>query len=94
MLPQFWSLLNNSVFAELASSLRQRAASEFEDLGKTVIVRSAELQEHEKKTMVKKKSLVDLLKTLRNLGISHLKSAVPKVFSRVFLTANHVRSSS
>jgi hypothetical protein len=76
------------VFSELPSTLRQSAALEFEELVKTVIVRSAELKKNEKKTMVKKKALVDLLKTMRNLGMSHHKSVVPKVPSHIFKHKN------
>ncbi|MCO5587040.1 hypothetical protein L7F22_040985 [Adiantum nelumboides] len=78
LLPRFWRLLSTSAFSEPVTEARQKGTYVLEDLARTVIVRSRELREGEKKRMVKKKALVDLLRTLRSLGFSHHRSAIPK----------------
>ncbi|KAI5058508.1 hypothetical protein GOP47_0026678 [Adiantum capillus-veneris] len=78
LLPRFWGLLNSSAFSERVTQARQRGTDVLEDLATTVIARSYELREGEKKRNVKHKALVDLLKFLRSLGFSRHRSAIPK----------------
>lgn len=78
LLPRFWSLLNSGVFAEPASQARLRGTAVLEDLGETVIVRADELRKGEKNRMLKKKALIDLLKALREIGLSHHRSSIAK----------------
>ncbi|BBM98800.1 midasin [Marchantia polymorpha subsp. ruderalis] len=72
------SLLGASVFFESSNFTRQEGADSLEMLATSIIVRSTELREGEKKIAIKKKALIDLLKILRQIGMSHHKSAVPK----------------
>lgn len=93
LLPRFWKLLNSSAFAKPVSQARQRGTVVLEDLGTTIIIRSNELRESEKKRMPQKKALVDLLKELRNLGFSHHRSAIPKVMELIFMICQLLKQS-
>ncbi|KAJ7552525.1 hypothetical protein O6H91_06G059100 [Diphasiastrum complanatum] len=65
------------IFSDIGCHVWQEGAIILEDLGTAVIVRSAELQ-NEKNRMVKKKAFIDLLKRLKQIGLSHHKSVIPK----------------
>jgi len=82
-LPSLTAKMGSFIGAEVfLPSDRRRAQQEGVDalgmLGLAVITRSAELRQGEKRLAVKKKALADLLKVLRQIGLSHHKSSVPK----------------
>ncbi|KAH6554575.1 hypothetical protein KP509_1Z323900 [Ceratopteris richardii] len=75
---RFGDLLNASILSQDVIQSRQRGTDVLEKLALTVITRSNELRNSEQKQMVKKKALVDLIRALRAVGLSHHRSAIPK----------------
>jgi midasin len=72
------TLLGVGVFAPDNRKMEEDCVNTLEELSTAVIQRSAELRKGEKRLAVKKKALIDLLRALRDIGLSHHKSAVPK----------------
>ena len=72
------NLLGVGVFAPDNRKMQEDCVGTLEDLSTAVIQRSAELRKGEKRLAVKKKALIDLLRALKDIGLSHHKSAVPK----------------
>lgn len=70
--------LGVGVFAPVNRKMQEDCLSTLDDISTAVIQRSAELRKGEKRLAVKKKALIDLLRALRDIGLSHHKSAVPK----------------
>ncbi|KAL3690583.1 hypothetical protein R1sor_016892 [Riccia sorocarpa] len=71
-------LLGASLFVNTINSCRDDGRDELDVLATAVIVRSAELRHGEKRIAQKKKALIDLLRVLRQVGLSHHKAAIPK----------------
>lgn len=72
------TLLGVGVFASDTRKVEEDCVNTLEEFSAAVIQRSAELRKGETKVAVKKKALIDLLRALRDIGLSHHKSAVPK----------------
>ena len=66
------------VFETGCRRVQEDSVNMLEEFSTSVISRSAELRKGEKRLAVKKKALIDLLKALKEVGLSHHKSAVPK----------------
>ncbi|KAL2649174.1 hypothetical protein R1flu_017302 [Riccia fluitans] len=71
-------LLGESLFVNPINSSRGEGEDQLDMLATAVIARSTELRHGEKGLAQKKKALIDLLRVLRQVGLSHHKTAVPK----------------
>ncbi|XP_024535665.1 midasin [Selaginella moellendorffii] len=71
-------LLSSCFFENSAREMRQTGPALLDALAVAVISRSTELSQENKSRALKKKALVDLRKSLKDLGISQYKSEVPK----------------
>lgn len=78
LLSRMGDFLGVGLFAPENRKMQENCVSTLEDLSTAVIQRSAELRKGEKRLAVKKKALIDLLRALKDIGLSHHKSAVPK----------------
>lgn len=76
---KIYSFLATSVFSDKGQNCRREGIWAVDHLGQTIISRSTELRTGGMRRPVKKKALVDLLKALKQLGLSRHKSAIPKV---------------
>ncbi|GBG67611.1 hypothetical protein CBR_g741 [Chara braunii] len=76
--PKMAALIESAVLSTSAMAARREGASTLEELAEAVVVRANALRTMEKQRAVKKKALVDLLKMLRQIGLSHHKSAIPE----------------
>eukprot|EP00850_Spirogloea_muscicola_P001040 SM000004S14910 [mRNA] locus=s4:133208:176671:- [translate_table: standard] len=70
-------LLNGSALSQAAEQRREEGYTSLEEISEAIIERSQALKEKETKKNVKKKALVDLLRLLRQVGLSHRKTSVP-----------------
>eukprot|EP00850_Spirogloea_muscicola_P002909 SM000011S19087 [mRNA] locus=s11:783175:828718:+ [translate_table: standard] len=70
-------LLNGSALSQAAEQRREEGYASLEEISEAIIERSQALKEKETKKNVKKKALVDLLRLLRQVGLSHRKTSVP-----------------
>jgi hypothetical protein len=70
---RFSQLLGSTVLSEQGAQLRTSGEEALERLSGTILRRAQGLRASEAKRSVKKKALVDLLKGLRALGLSHHK---------------------
>eukprot|EP00850_Spirogloea_muscicola_P001971 SM000007S20931 [mRNA] locus=s7:964636:998915:+ [translate_table: standard] len=70
-------LLSGSVLSQAAEQRREEGYTSLEEISEAIIERSQALKEKETKKNVKKKALVDLLRLLRQVGLSHRKTSVP-----------------
>lgn len=73
------SLVENTVFSPDQRLVISGGLEALKSVQNEIVTRSASLREGKKPRAMKKKALVDLLRGLKKLGLSHHKSAVPKV---------------